>query len=72
MLSTTDEELPFVAPGPPEEEFNVFVLMPMKFPKNIKFTLFNWKKLMIVTWGIQLMFFISVAGLIKSEWGVVY
>ena len=37
MLTTEDESLPFVAPGPPEEEFNVFVLMPMKFPKNIKF-----------------------------------
>ena len=69
MMSTTDEEEGLVSPrGPQEANFDVFAIIPMKFPKNIRFTLFNWKKLMIVAWGIQLMFFVSVSGLIKPEW----
>ena len=68
-MMSDSEELPLVAPkGGSERPLEIFGVIPVKFPKNIGFTLFNWKKLMIVTWGIQLMFFMSVAGLIKPEW----
>ena len=50
------------------DALRVFIFFPLKFPKNIPLTLFNWKKFMIVAWGIQLMFFVSLAGLIKPHW----
>ena len=50
------------------DPLRVFIFFPLKFPKNIPLTLFNWKKFMIVAWGIQLMFFVSLAGLIKPLW----
>lgn len=71
-MMSDSEELPILhndtISSSREENFDVFCVIPMKFPNNIKFTLFNWKKLMIVAWGIQMMFFMSVVGLIKPEW----
>ena len=71
-MMSDSEELPILhndtISSSREENFDVFCVIPMKFPNNINFTLFNWKKLMIVAWGIQMMFFMSVVGLIKPEW----
>lgn len=46
----------------------IFYIIPLHFPKKINLTLFNWKKFMIVSWGIQSMFFIALSGLIKPTW----
>lgn len=48
----------------------LFGFVDLKFPKKVDLTLFNWKKMMIVLWGIQMMFFISVAGLVKPDWKI--
>tara|TARA_X000000950_G_C13858324_1_gene637562 strand:+ start:160 stop:984 length:825 start_codon:yes stop_codon:yes gene_type:complete len=50
------------------EKIKLFNVIKLKFPNKFLLSLFNWKKLMLLTWGIQLMFFISFAGLMKPNW----
>lgn len=65
----TDEEQGLID-IPLEESGNVYIFhsIPLHFPKKYELTLFNWKKIMILSWGIQSMFFISLSGLVKPTW----
>lgn len=63
-----DEENLLQQPEETLETVKIFYILPLTFPKNISLTLFNWKKLMIVLWGIQSMFFVALTGLMKPSW----
>jgi hypothetical protein len=58
---------PITSNYPPIKLFGAIHLI---FPKSFQLTLFNWKRLMIVMWGIQMMFFVSMAGLMKPDWAL--
>jgi len=50
------------------ETLRIFHRIPFTFPQKIPVTLFNWKKIMIVFWGAQCMFFVAIGGLVKPVW----
>ena len=51
-----------------KSDIHIFYVIPLRFPTKFELSLFNWKKLLIVTWGIQTMFFMALSGLMKPSW----
>lgn len=50
------------------EHMMLFSIIPMKRKKENELTLFKWKKIMIILWCIQSMFFTAVSALMKPRW----
>ena len=55
----------------PSEHDEIYLckFVQLQFPRDLKLSLFNWKKIMIVSWSVQFMVYISVFILMKPDWG---
>ena len=70
MDNLTEEEGLLQPPQDNYDTIKIFNVFPLTFPAKFLLSLFNWKKLMVGIWGILLMFYVSIAGLMKPHWPV--